>query len=103
MLTHPPAQKREGFPIHWSHYAAVFIIFAVVYFGMCLPLVQRLSMRVKGRRFVVRLGTPWKIQNPDHRWDVLMSVLSFMAALALSMWALDLLMQGGYLPSFKKR
>ncbi len=29
-----------------------------------------------------------------------MSVLSFMAALALAMWALDLLVQGGYLPPF---
>ncbi len=80
----------------------MLIIFALIYFPISLPLFQRLSVRVKGRRFVVRLGTPWKIRNPDHRWDVLMSVLSFMAALALAMWALDLLMQGGYLPSFKK-
>ncbi len=30
-----------------------------------------------------------------------MSVLSFVAALALSIWALDSLMQRGYLPPFQ--
>ena len=79
----------------------MLIIFALVYFPICLPLFQRLSVRMKGRRFTIRLGTPWKFQNPDHRWDVLMSVLSFMTALALAMWALDLLVQQGYLPPFQ--
>ncbi len=80
----------------------MLVLFALVYFSICLPLFQSLSVRLKGRRFTVRLGTPWKIRNSDHRWDVLMSVLSFMAALAAAMWALDLLMQGGYLPPFRK-
>lgn len=93
----------EGLAIHWSHVASVFLIFVLAYFLVCLPLFQRISLRMRGRRFTVRLGTPWRFQDPEHRWDVLMSFLSFTAALALAMWGLDLLMRGGFLPELGKK
>ena len=67
---------------------------------MSLPLFQRFSMWRKARRFEIRLGTPWNARDPDHRWDVVMSFLSFVFALAISMILLGQLMpfqavQGG--------
>ena len=61
----------------------------MIYFGLSLPLFQRFSLRRRGRRFVIRLGTPWDFRDPEHRWDVAMSFLSFMAALALALFLLD--------------
>ncbi len=66
------------------------VIFAVVYFGLFLPIFQTVSRRTRGRKFVVRLGGAWNAKDAEQRWDVLMSFLSFMAALALSMLVLDL-------------
>ena len=74
------------------HFIALLLIFTVVYFGVSLPLFQRFSLWRKSRRFVVRLGTPWSMRNPDHRWDVVMSFLSFIAALGVSMALLEQLM-----------
>lgn len=76
-------------------FGLLLVIFAAVYFGLCLPAFQLISRRTRGRKFVVRLGTPWKASDPEHRWDVLMSFLSFVAALALSMYLLDLLLPFG--------
>ncbi len=70
-------------------FISLLIIFAVVYFGVSLPLFQRFSMWRKARRFVIRLGTPWSAQNPDQRWDVVMSFISFVVALAISIFLLD--------------
>ena len=39
---------------------------------------------------MIRLGTPWKAGDPEHRWDVFMSFLSFVAALAISLYLFDL-------------
>ncbi len=84
------------------HFAAVLAIFGVVYFGLCLPAFQRYSAVKRGRRFTVRLGGAWQWSNPQHRWDVLMSFLSFAVALGLSMLIWDQLVQQGYLPAFLK-
>ena len=65
-------------------------MFALVYFGICLPLFQAISKKLKARKFVIRLGTPWQFSNPDHRWDVAMSFLSFVLALAISFYLFDL-------------
>jgi len=65
------------------------LIFAAVYFGVVLPLFQLLSQRTRGRRFVIRLGTPWKFTDLEHRWDVLLSFFSFIVALGVSMFILD--------------
>jgi len=62
----------------------------VVYFGLCLPLFQAISKKRQGRKFTIRLGTAWNAKDPEHRWDVFMSFLSFAAALAISMYILDL-------------
>ncbi len=70
-------------------FIALLLIFAVIYFGVLLPLFQHISQRVYGRRFVIRLGTPWRYSNRDHRWDVFMSVCSFVVALGLSLFLLD--------------
>ena len=72
------------------HFLVLLLIFGVVYFGISLPLFQRLSLRLRGRKFVIRLGTPWKFPDREHRWDVLFSFVSFMLALAVSMFFLDL-------------
>jgi len=53
-------------------------------------LFQAISKRLKGRKFVIRLGTPWRFSDPNHRWDVVMSFLSFVMALAISLYLLDL-------------
>ncbi len=74
------------------HFVSLLLIFAVVYFGVSLPLFQRFSMWRKTRRFVIRLGTRWNARDPNHRWDVVMSFLSFFVALAISMILLDQLM-----------
>ncbi len=73
------------------HLLLLLLIFAVVYFGICLPLFQWLSRARRGRRFTVRLGTPWKFGDAEQRWDVLMSFLSFALALAVALWVLDFL------------
>jgi hypothetical protein len=65
-------------------------IFALSYFGVCLPIFQAISKKRKGRKFIIRLGTPWKLSDPDHRWDVAMSFLSFVMALAISLYLFDL-------------
>jgi hypothetical protein len=65
------------------------LIFGAIYFGAVLPTFQLFSAKFLGRRFIVRLGNPWQFSNVDHRWDVLLSVLSFMLALALTLMAFD--------------
>lgn len=72
------------------HFIALLIIFAVVYFGICLPVFQRISKRMRNRKFNIRLGMAWDARNAEQRWDVLMSFLSFMLALAISMLLFDL-------------
>jgi hypothetical protein len=67
----------------------LIVIFALVYFAVCLPLFQAISKKRKGRKFVVRLGTAWKLSDPEHRWDVAMSFLSFVMALAISIFVFD--------------
>ncbi|NNE62620.1 MAG: hypothetical protein HKN34_00930, partial [Gammaproteobacteria bacterium] len=57
----------------------------------CLPLFQAISKNLKGRKFIIRLGVAWKANNPAHRWDVIMSFLSFVMALAISLYLLDLI------------
>jgi len=71
-------------------FLALLIIFAGVYFAICLPIFQLISRRRKGRKFIVRLGMAWSIKDSEQRWDVLMSFLSFMLALAISMYFFDL-------------
>jgi hypothetical protein len=65
------------------------IIFAAIYFGGVLPIFQFASVKFLGRRFIIRLGNPWQFSNVDHRWDVLLSFFSFLAALALSLLIFD--------------
>lgn len=72
------------------HFLLLLAIFAVVYFAVSQPVFQVVSKRVRGRKFILRLGTPWQAGNPEHRWDVFMSVLSFVMALAISGFLLDL-------------
>lgn len=74
------------------HFLALLVIFGVAYFGIFLPAFQLLSQRLKGRRFVVRLGTPWKFSNPEHRWDVFLSFVSFIFTLGVSFFVLDLIL-----------
>ena len=81
------------------HFLVLSVLFVAVYFGASLPAFQYVSRRWLGRRFVVRLGSPWRFGNPGHRWDVLLSFLSFAAALAVSMLLLDQLVTFGYLPA----
>jgi len=73
------------------HFFVLLIIFAVIYFGICLPVFQIISKWQRGRKFIIRLGGPWSLRNVDHRWDVLMSFISFAVALGLSLYCLDLL------------
>ena len=87
-----------AYPMLWQHWLAAFGLFAAFYFGLTQPLAQRLSVRLRGRRFTIRLGTPWNVRDPEQRWDVLYSVASFMLALALSMAAFELCIRLGWLP-----
>ena len=72
------------------HLLVILGLFAVLYFGVVLPLFQRLSRHLRRRRFTLRLGSPWDVRDPEHRWDVLMSFLSFVTCLALTLWLVDL-------------
>ena len=67
----------------------MLLIFAVAYFLVTLPMSQYLSKRYRGRKFVIRLGTPWRFSDPEQRWDVFLSLVSFMTALAVAMFILD--------------
>ena len=67
------------------------MIFGVAYFGVAIPTFQFISQRIRGRRFVIRLGTPWKFSNVEHRWDVLLSFVSFIVTLGVSIYLLDLI------------
>lgn len=82
----------------WQHWLSVFVLFAACYFGFTQPLAQRISQWHRGRRFTIRLGTPWNARDPAQRWDVLYSVVSFMIALALSMLAFEQVIRQGWLP-----
>lgn len=73
------------------HFILLLIIFSVVYFAICLPVFQKISKRKRGRKFIIRLGGPWNARDAEQRWDVMMSFLSFMLALAISMYLLDLI------------
>lgn len=83
--------KRSG----GIHLLLLLAIFAVVYFGLCLPIFQIISRRRHGRSFVIRLGGAWNIRDAEQRWDVLMSFLSFGVALGLSLYFLDLVLPFG--------
>ena len=72
------------------HFISLLIIFSIVYFGICLPVFQRISKRKRGRKFIIRLGMAWNAKDAEQRWDVLMSFFSFMLALAISMFLFDL-------------
>jgi len=72
------------------HFIGLLVIFGVIYFGVCLPVFQRISKRIKKREFIIRLGMAWNARDAEQRWDVLMSFLSFMSALAISMLLFDL-------------
>lgn len=69
----------------------LLVIFGIAYFGACLPLFQWFSRRLRQRKFVVRLGTPWRFSDPEQRWDVLLSFISFVLALGVSLFLLDYL------------
>jgi len=72
------------------HFLVLLVIFATAYFVIFLPIFQALSKRIRGRRFVIRLGTPWKLSDPEHRWDVVLSFISFVLTLGVSLFVLDL-------------
>ena len=71
------------------HFLALLVIFGIVYFGIILPGFQLISRRIRGRKFVIRLGTPWKFSDSEHRWDVLLSFVSFVVTLGVSLFILD--------------
>ena len=54
----------------------VLIVFAAVYFGICLPLFQLISKRGRGRKFIILLGMAWNLTDAEQRWEVMMSFLS---------------------------
>lgn len=61
----------------------------MAYFGAILPIFQVFSRRIRGRKFIIRLGTPWRLSDAEHRWDVLLSFTSFIVALGISLFVLD--------------
>jgi hypothetical protein len=73
------------------HFFVLLVIFAGVYFGLILPIFHKISQRFRGRKFVIRLGTPWSFSDKEHRWDVFLSFTSFMIALGISFVVLEFL------------
>ncbi len=71
------------------HFLATLVIFGITYFGIVLPVFQFASRRFRGRNFAIRLGTPWNYADPEHRWDVLLSFFSFVVALGVSLFIVD--------------
>ena len=69
----------------------LLLLFAGAYFGISLPVFQRLSQSRRNRKFTVRLGTSWNPRDPQQRWDVLMSFISFMVALAMAIYLFSLI------------
>jgi hypothetical protein len=73
------------------HFFTLLVIFAGVYFGIILPIFRIISQRFRGRKFVIRLGTPWSFSDKEHRWDVFFSFTSFMITLGISFVVLEFL------------
>lgn len=71
-------------------FLALLAIFGIAYFGIILPVFQRISQKFRGRSFVIRLGTPWSFKNVEHRWDVLLSFVSFIITLGISLYIFNL-------------
>lgn len=71
------------------HFLKLLVIFGMAYFGVVLSVSQLISQRVRGRKFVIRLGTPWKFSNAEQRWNVLLSFVSFIVAMGVSFFVLD--------------
>ena len=71
------------------HFLLLLVIFGLAYFGLIIPVFQLISQHFRGRRFVIRLGTPWRFSNPEHRWDVLLSFVSFIVTMGVSFFLLD--------------
>ena len=71
------------------YFLVLLVIFGMAYFGIILPSFQLISQRIRDRKFVIRLGTPWRFSDPEHRWDVLLSLTSFIVALGISLLVLD--------------
>jgi hypothetical protein len=78
-----PWRRRE------MQFLLLLLVFAVIYFGLTLPVFQLVSRRARGRKFVIRLGTPWRISDAEHRWDVLLSFVSFALALGVALFLCD--------------
>ncbi len=70
-------------------FLAILAVFGLVYFGVTLPIFQRISLKVHGRRFVIRLGMAWNFSDPKHRRDVFFSFVSFIVTLGLVLFAVD--------------
>ena len=73
------------------YFFVLLVIFSVVYFGIVLPIFHKISQRFRGRKFVIRLGTPWSFSDKEHRWDVFLSFTSFVITLGISFFVLEFL------------
>ena len=73
------------------HFLALLVTFSSVYFGIILPIFRKISLHFRGRKFVIRLGTPWSFSDKEHRWDVFFSATSFIVALGVSFVVLEFL------------
>ena len=70
-------------------FLALLAIFGIAYFGIILPIFHGISQKFRGRRFVIRLGGAWSFKNAEHRWDVLLSFVSFIVTLGISLYVFD--------------
>lgn len=70
-------------------FLALLVIFGLTYFGIILPVFHGISHKYRGRKFVIRLGAPWSFKNAEHRWDVLLSFVSFIITLGISLYIFD--------------
>ena len=104
LVLHSQNNRHFGLPVNATlcgvvprcadiDFLALLAIFGIVYFGITLPIFHGISQKLRGRRFVIRLGAPWSVKDAEHRWDVLLSFVSFIITLGVSLYIFDFFFQ----------
>jgi hypothetical protein len=78
-------------------YLVLIPLFFLILHATVIPLLQRLSIRVRGRRFAYRLRPDFR-EPPEQRRDVMWSAAGVALALVITFVIYDVLVRFGWLP-----
>ena len=68
----------------WTLVITIFL-YIIAYFFVAKPMLERFSIKVKGRNYVIQSPTTFDLSTPDGRWDVLMNILVIVVALFVAL------------------